>query len=96
MSYIGDHVWLITSRQTLPDLRGHNCQFSFVEIVLAKMTRLISIVVAVVVTRNEGRYVQLVDVGVEYAVHKTNARALVGILIGQFDMYLPQSTLEGS
>ena len=21
MSYIGDHVWLMTSRQTLPDLR---------------------------------------------------------------------------
>lgn len=43
----------------------------------------------------DGGDAQLVDVGVEYAVHEANAGALVGVLVGQLDMDLPQTAGEG-
>jgi hypothetical protein len=39
--------------------------------------------------------VQLVDVGMENAVHEADARTLVRILIGQLDVDLPKTTSEG-
>ena len=42
-----------------------------------------------------GENVQLVDVGVEYAVHETYAWALVGILVGELDVDFPEATGEG-
>lgn len=47
--------------------------------------------------RGDEKYgcIQFVDVGVEYPVHEADARALVRILIGQFDVDLPETTLEG-
>jgi hypothetical protein len=37
---------------------------------------------------------QLVDVWVENAVHESNARTLIRVLIGQFDVDLPVTTGE--
>jgi hypothetical protein len=34
-------------------------------------------------------YAQLIDVWMENAIHESNARALIGILIWQLDMDLP-------
>lgn len=42
-----------------------------------------------------GGNVQLVDVGVEDAVHEAYARALVGVLIGELDVDFPKATGEG-
>jgi hypothetical protein len=42
-----------------------------------------------------GCVLQLVDVGVEDAVHKPNARALVRVLIRQLNVDLPETALEG-
>lgn len=39
--------------------------------------------------------VHLIDVRMEYPVHKPNARTLIGVLVGQLDVYLPQATGEG-
>lgn len=41
------------------------------------------------------RVLQLVDVGMEDAVHESNARALVGVLIRQLDVNFPETALEG-
>ena len=38
---------------------------------------------------------QFIDVRVEDAVYEANARALVRVLIGELDVDLPKSTLEG-
>lgn len=38
---------------------------------------------------------QFINVWVEDAVHKANAGALVRVLIGQLDVDLPESALEG-
>jgi hypothetical protein len=38
---------------------------------------------------------QLIDVGVEYPVHETNARALVRILVWEFDVDFPEAAGEG-
>lgn len=40
------------------------------------------------------RHIQLVDIGVEDAVHEADARALVGVLIGQLNVDLPETALE--
>jgi hypothetical protein len=65
---MGDHVWLMTSRQTEPDL---------VDIVSRcyEMPGKIGS--------------QLIDVWMEDAVDESYARALVGVLIGQFHMNFP-------
>lgn len=42
-----------------------------------------------------GRDGQLVDIGVEDAVHEADAGALVGVLVGQLDVDLPEAALEG-
>lgn len=38
---------------------------------------------------------QFINVGMENAVHEAYARALVGILIGQFDVDFPEAALKG-
>lgn len=38
---------------------------------------------------------QLVDIGVEDAVHEADARALVGVCIGELDVDLPETAGEG-
>lgn len=40
--------------------------------------------------------VQLVDIGVEYLVHETNAGRLEWILVGELDMDLPDTACERS
>lgn len=40
--------------------------------------------------------VQFIDVGMEYPVDKADARALVGILIGEFDTDFPETAGKGS
>lgn len=42
----------------------------------------------------QGRCIQLVDVGVEYPVDEADTGALVGILVWQFDVYLPKTAFE--
>lgn len=81
MSYMGDHVWLITSRQTEPDLlSGQQLSDGFVTSTNCM---------------GNGIYrSQFVDVGVEDAVYEANARALVRVLVGQLYVDLPKSTLE--
>jgi hypothetical protein len=39
--------------------------------------------------------IQLVDVGVEYPVDEADARAFVGVLIGELDMDFPETALKG-
>jgi len=46
-------------------------------------------------TESCGEDVQLVDVGVEDAVHETYARALVGVLVGELNVDFPKTTGEG-
>ena len=75
MSYMGDQVWLMTSRHTLPDLHARRRQWLH--------------------AARAGGGIQLVDVGVEDAVDKADAGALVGILVGQLDVDFPQAALEG-
>jgi len=75
ISYIGDHVWLITSRQTLPDLQNRQ----------TRCRLLITL----------PRHLQLVDVGMEYAVDEPDTGTFVGVLIRKLDMDLPESTLKG-
>ena len=41
-----------------------------------------------------GKGLQLVDVGVEDSIHEANARALVGVLVGQFDVDFPEAALK--
>lgn len=41
-------------------------------------------------------YAQLVDVGMEDAVDETNARRLVGIIVGELDVDFPVAAFEGS
>jgi hypothetical protein len=38
---------------------------------------------------------QFIDIGVEYAVHESNAGALVGVLVRELDMNFPEAALEG-
>jgi hypothetical protein len=66
ISNMGDQVWLITSRQTEPDLI-HNKHLTY----------------------SRAKDVQLINVWVEYAVDKTNAGRLVGILVGKLDVDFP-------
>ena len=73
MSYMGDHVWLMTSRQTEPDLVDIMNRDSVMP---------------------ETFDSQLIDIGMENAVDKSYAGALVWVLIGQFDVNLPVTTLE--
>lgn len=69
ISYMGDQVWLITSRQTLPDL------------LIGKTHVSVNHGVNKAGAGIAGSCVQLVDVRVEDAVHEADAWALVGILI---------------
>lgn len=83
MSYIGDHVWLMTSRQTEPELSSGQPQFP-VKVSNGGMER--------EATRQNA---QLIDIGVKYAVHESNAGALVGILVWELDVNFPEAALEG-
>lgn len=73
MSNIGDQVWLMTSRQTDPELRT------------SEMHPLWSV----------NLVSHLVNIWVEYAVDKANARTFVWILVWQLYVNLPQTTFEG-
>lgn len=82
MSNIGDHVWLMTSRQTDPDLDTERRD------VLARTSR---------VRVSEGvlhGHAQLVDVGVEYPVLEPDTRGLIRVVIGELDMDFPNSAFE--
>lgn len=81
MSYIGDHVWLITSRQTDPDLNEEPINIQIIHFHEEK----------VVVGGS-----QFVNVRVEDSVYKSNAGTLVRVLVGQFNVDLPMATGEGS
>lgn len=39
--------------------------------------------------------VQLIDVGMEYSIHESDAGTLVRILVGELDVNLPETALEG-
>jgi hypothetical protein len=80
---MGDHVWLMTSRQTDPDL------------VLCQRYRLLCLRLKGHAWNAQEYRVQFVDVRVEDAVNEANAGALVRVLIGQLDVDLPESALEG-
>jgi hypothetical protein len=56
----------------------------------------VQIVSAVILLENNHGGVQLVDVGMEDAVHKSNARGFVRILVRDLDMDLPNTAGEGS
>jgi hypothetical protein len=76
ISNIGDQVWLITSRQTDPDL---GTQVSIVSgVLLLPLSSL-----------------QLVDIWVKDAVDEADARGFVWILVREFDVDLPDTTLKG-
>lgn len=83
MSYIGDQVWLMTSRQTLPDLRFMDDQL---QSLLAKPD--------MPAVRLCWRFLQFIDVWVEDPVHEAYAGALVGILVWQLNVDLPQPAFE--
>lgn len=76
MSYIGDHVWLITSRQTEPDL-GQRNRINLFEFLFHACRTLNS---------------QLVDVWVKNSVDKSDARAFVWVLVRQFDVDFPKAS----
>lgn len=84
MSYIGDQVWLMTSRQTEPDLTWFPvlacCNFldSFLFLYFFPRARPRARPRLVCVRAHS----QLVDVWVEYAVRESDARRLVGVLVG--------------
>ena len=59
MSYIGDHVWLITSRQTEPDLLIGGQQFVFYHSEFLE---------------KEQCLVQFINVWMEYPIHKAYTR----------------------
>lgn len=61
MSYMGDQVWLITSKHTEPDLSNPSAKPHIVSGVDT---------------------LQLIDVWMEYAVHKANTGAFVWVLVG--------------
>lgn len=85
MSYIGDQVWLMTSRQTEPDLATLPvlacCNFldSFHFPLFLSISAVLVLVLGWCVLR---AHLQLVDVWVEYAVREADARRLVGVLVG--------------
>ena len=41
-----------------------------------------------------GRAIQFIDVGMEDAVNKSDAGTLVGVLVGELDVDLPEATFE--
>lgn len=85
ISNIGDHVWLMTSKQTDPLLF---IIVSHQPIMPAASLHVPSLGMVV--------HLQLVDVRVKYPIHEANARGLVRVLVWQFDMYFPDATLERS
>lgn len=52
--------------------------------------------VGVQLKRISGRHVQFVDIGVEYPVRKPDTRRFVRILVGEFDVDLPDPAFERS
>ena len=87
MSYIGDHVWLMTSRQTLPDLRTETVSAwpesypPWREGVTEGQSTLRAFRKRQAL-RQEREYVQLIYVWVEDPVYKAYAWALVWVLVG--------------
>ena len=81
MSYIGDQVWLMTSRHTLPDLFT-----SASADVNAKGNMGVG----------EGvNSIQLIDVRVEDTVHEADGGGFVGVLIRNLDVDFPVAADEG-
>lgn len=84
ISYMGDHVWLITSKHTDPDL--------------IQAPILISTMFPVVISPSACGWqihLQLVDIGVEDSIREPDTRRLVGVLIRYLDVDFPQAALEG-
>jgi len=46
------------------------------------------------VVEGSGRAIQFIDVGMEDAVNKSDAGTLVGVLVGELDVDLPEATFE--
>lgn len=82
MSYIGDQVWLMTSRQTEPDLAAFQV-LAFCRLPVSCLSFASShLAVLVLGCCASGANLQLVDIWVEYAVREADARRLVWVLIG--------------
>lgn len=104
ISYMGDHVWLITSRQTEPDLyrsRRLLVMYSLGEpgFLLSRPPYTVPGLSLVLMSTGPSEatrvvHLQLVYVGVEYAVREADAGRLVGVLVGQLDVDLPDAALE--
>ena len=82
ISNMGDQVWLMTSRQTDPDLAANSI------LVLPALHTTLTVCLLF------GVDLQFVDVGVENAINKANARGFVRVLVGEFDVDLPHATLK--
>lgn len=79
ISNIGDQVWLMTSRQTEPDLQHPR--------VLARLTRPMHVFGA--------NHLQFIDIRVEDSIDEADARGFVRILVGELDVNFPYAVLEG-
>lgn len=81
ISNMGDHVWLMTSRQTDPDLR-FSFQFPHFRPDPSNL--------------DVEFHSQLIDIGVEDAVDESDAGRLVRVGVGELDVDFPNATLERS
>ena len=86
ISNMGDHVWLITSKHTDPDLVAR----------LSMPSLLLFFISLLLLPLDASGNSQLVNVGVEDAVHEADARGLVGVRVGQLDVDFPVASLERS
>ena len=97
ISYMGDHVWLITSKQTEPDLECANLTSAMLfKYILSAVFVVIVMFLITPQYCSISVHLQLVYVGVEDAVREADAGRLVGVLVGQLDVDFPDTTFEGS
>lgn len=94
ISYIGDQVWLMTSRQTDPDL--HWLRVSRCRPCRPCRRAAYAALVEPVSSAYDNGHLQLINVGVEDAVNEADAGRLVGVGVGQFNVNLPKAALEWS
>lgn len=83
ISNMGDHVWLMTSRHTDPDLLSFRHALANLCIQADEPSPTARV------------HLQLIDVWVKDAVDEADAGRLVGICIGQFDVHFPQTSFKG-
>lgn len=98
MSYMGDHVWLITSKQTEPDLSCVSPRASVSSLVPRICCSLFLFVLdlasSFLINCRSSVDLQLVYVRVENPICEADARRLVWVLVRQFDVDLPDATFE--